>query len=351
MPPASFLWFFHQPASAGWLKRELAARRPDLRLAFSRPGLTTFKVDPARVEEPALTAFARARGRSLGQANNVAEVLTLTTTLPAGPLRLHVFERDLDKPADERDPVVVGSRARSLEEEIRAALPGRFLPEVQALPGDMVLDVITAPAEQPDDGLFVGHHRHDRSHGPWPGGVAHVPIPAAAPSRAWAKIEEAIAWSGLVPRAGDNAVEIGSAPGGASYALLERGLHVHGIDPGAMSPLVLDYVGARGNRFVHHARPAAEVDARALPRKIHWLANDVNLAPMVALRYVERLVALAGDRLRGAFITLKLNDDAIFEALPRLAVRIGRLGAKETRWVQLPSHRSEIVAILRWSAE
>jgi 23S rRNA (cytidine2498-2'-O)-methyltransferase len=344
----SFLWFLHQPASARWMKRELAARRPDLRFAFSRPGLTTFKVDPERANEPALSSFSRARGTSLGRAQEAAGVLALAGALGPGPLRLHVFERDPVGLAEERDPLVAGSRARALDAALRAEAPGRFLPEMEAMAGDQVLDVITAAAEQPADGLFVGWHRHDRTHGPWPGGVAHAAIPASAPSRAWAKIEEAIRWSGLVPRAGECALEIGSAPGGASLALLERGLEVHGIDPGAMSPLVLDYLGPRGNRFVHHAHPAAEVDRNALPRKIRWLTCDVNLAPMVALRYVERFVALAQGRLRGAFLTLKLNDEGIFEALPRLALRIERLGARELRWVQLPSHRQEIVAILEW---
>jgi hypothetical protein len=69
---------------------------------------------------------------------------------------------------------------------------------------------------------------------------------------------------------------------------------------------------------------------------------------MVALRYVERFVALAHGGLRGAFLTLKLNDDGVFAALPRLAERIGKLGAREVRTVQLPSHRSEVVAILAW---
>ena len=69
---------------------------------------------------------------------------------------------------------------------------------------------------------------------------------------------------------------------------------------------------------------------------------------MIALKYVERFVALAKGGLRGAFLTLKLNDDGVFEALPRLANRIEQLGAREVRYVQLPSHRSEIVAILVW---
>jgi 23S rRNA (cytidine2498-2'-O)-methyltransferase len=345
---STFLWFLHQPASVGWLKRELAARRPELRLAFSRPGLTTFKVDADRADDPPQSSFSRAWGRSLGRATSVDEVLALAAPLGAGPLRLHVFERDPDRPADERDPAIVGARPAALDQALRQAAPDRFVAGAQATAGELVLDVVTAPGELPDDGLLVGWHRHDRSRGPWPGGVPHVPVPPAAPSRAWAKIEEAIRWSGLEPRPGERAVELGSAPGGASYALLERGLEVHGIDPGKMAPAVLDHVGPHGNRFVHHAMPAAEVDRRAVPRPIHWLASDVNLAPMVALRYVERFVALARGTLRGAFVTLKLNDDGIFEALPRLAARVEKLGAREVRYTQLPSHRSEIVAILAW---
>lgn len=345
MPDSSFLWLLHQPASAAWLKRELAARRPDLRLAWSRPGLTTWKVDAGRAGEPISSSFARAQGRSLGRASTVEEVLTLATRLAEERLRLHVFERDLDAPADERDPTRAGARARALEVELRARST-RFLDGDEARPGERVLDVIAAPAERPEEPLLVGEHVHDRAHGPLPGGVPHVRIPVEAPSRAWAKIEEAIRWSGLQPRAGQTAVELGSAPGGASWALLERGLDVHGVDPGAMAAPVLRYRGASGNRFVHHAQPAAEVERGALPRRFEWLLSDVNLAPMVALRYVERYVALAHGGLAGAFLTLKLNDDGVFEALPRLMERIAKLGAREVRYTQLPSHRSEIVAVL-----
>lgn len=344
---SDFLWFLHQPAAASWFKRELTTHRPDLRFAFSRPGLTTFKVDAQRASEAAPSSFARAHGRSLGRASDVAGVLA---ALPPddGPLRLHVFERDLDVPAEERDASVAGRRAAALDAALRDAARPRFLREVEARPGDRVLDVICAPAEKPEEEWLIGTHVHDDTRGPFPGGVAHVTIPGAAPSRAWAKIEEAIRWSGLVPQGGERAVELGSSPGGASYALLERGLEVHGVDPGAMAEPVLRYRGARGNRFVHHRMPAAEVERRHLPHRFEWLASDMNLAPMVALRYVERFVALAHGGLRGAFITLKLNDEGVFAALPKLKERIGKLGAARVRYTQLPSHRSEIVAILSW---
>ena len=348
MSDSTFLWFLHQPASAGWLKRELAQRRPDLRFAFARPGLTTWKVDASRADEPVTSSFARAWGRSLGRAANVADLVALTATLPKEPLRLHVAERDPDVATDERDPAVAGSRARALELALREAAPDRFMNGTEAQRGELVLDVIVAAAEHKDDGLFVGWHRHDRSRGPFPGGVTYVPIPEDSPSRAWAKIEESFRWSGVYPCEGEYVVELGSAPGGISFALLSRGLYVHGVDPGLMAPNVLNYVGRRGNKYTHHTLAAASLERQALPKRYQWIVSDMNLAPMVALKYLERYVALGKGELKGAFITLKINDDGIFAALPRLYERIAAFGAREVRYVQLPSHRNELVAILEW---
>ena len=320
-----------------------------MRFAFARPGLTTFKdtAGPADAAWSLPSSFARAWGTSLGR-GGVVEVLAAVAALPAGRLRLHVFERDIDVPIDEQDPAQRGARAAAVEAELRAAAPDAFHLDVRAVAGDLVLDVMVPNGREPDEPWLIGSHRHDAGHGPWPGGVTHVPAPPHAPSRAWCKLEEALRWGDLEPRPGEVAVELGAAPGGASLAMLERGVEVHGIDPGAIDPAVLGFAGPHGNRFHHHHRPAAEVERKDLPRHYQWLLLDVNLAPMVALRYVERFVALAHGGLRGAILTLKLNDDGVVAALPRLLERIGKLGARRLRVTQLPSHRSEVVAILTW---
>ncbi|MBK9029850.1 MAG: hypothetical protein IPL61_00660 [Myxococcales bacterium] len=346
-----FVWVTHQVATTRWLKQELAARAPHLKFAFARPGLTTFRVDgqapTGAVEMP--TSFARAWGRSLGRGGQAEVLATLATLAPeAAPVRLHVFERDLDVPVDEQDPAERGARARTVEAALRAAAPGAFHDEVRARPGDRVLDVVVPHGHDPDEPWLIGTHDHDLRHGPWPGGVTHVPPPPEAPSRAWCKIEEALRWADLEPAPGEIAVELGAAPGGASYAMLVRGAEVHGVDPGAMHPDVLGFRGPHGNRFVHHHLPAAEVPKAALPRRYQWLLLDVNLAPMVAMKYVERFVALAHGGLKAAVLTLKLNDDGVVAALPRLLERLGKLGARTLRVTQLPSHRSEVVAILTW---
>jgi 23S rRNA (cytidine2498-2'-O)-methyltransferase len=352
-PDAPFVWVTHQPGVARWAKRELAERAPHLRFAFARPGLMTFKVTGG-AGLPVPSSFARASGWSIGRTADLEAFRVLVDAWREAdrkrraPLRLQVFERDVDVPREERDPQTRGARASAIEATLRESLPKAFASEPRARRGDVVLDVIVPHGGEPDEPWFVGWHVHDANHGPWPGGTPGVAAPPEAPSRAWSKIEEALRWADFELRPGELAVELGSSPGGASFALLERGLTVYGVDPGAMDPRVLAYEGAHGQRFVHLHAPAAEVDKLALPRRYQWLLSDVNLAPMIALKYIERFVALAHGGLRGAVLTLKLNDDGVVAALPRLRERIGKLGARSVRYTQLPSHRSEIVALLRW---
>jgi hypothetical protein len=102
--------------------------------------------------------------------------------------------------------------------------------------------------------------------------------------------------------------------------------------------------------FTHLQRPVAELDRAALPRRFDWLLLDVNLAPTIGLRYVEDLLRSTGARPRVALLTLKLNDDEVANSLGRLQARLAALAGEHgrVRVTQLPSHRSEVVAILDW---
>ena len=129
----AFVWFTHQPASAAWLKRELAAKRPDLRFAFSRPGLTTFKVDPARADEPSASSFARAYGRSLGRATTPDEVLALAASCRPGRRaapRVRARSGSARRRARRRRSPVRAPAA--LDAALRAAAPGRFADRTEA---------------------------------------------------------------------------------------------------------------------------------------------------------------------------------------------------------------------------
>ncbi len=306
------------------MKLDVAQARPELRFAYSRPGLVTFKSARAISPDDAPgSGFAHVWGRSIGAAGDPAAAAAQFAEL--GTTRVHVFARQ---------PEVAPGAAVDLA-------PWQALgPGGPAELGELVADVIVAPAA--GEPAWLGVHRHDRLRLPHPGGAIPVEIPGDAPSRAYAKIEEAIAWAALPIAAGHVALEIGAAPGGAVLALARRGLDVWAVDPGELAPNVLALPG------VHHvAKKVGALRWEELPARIDWLLVDVNLAPQVALHEVARLMPRLLPTLRGAVFTLKLNDWAFVAELPALVERIRRMGLADVSLRHLPSNRREICAVAR----
>jgi 23S rRNA (cytidine2498-2'-O)-methyltransferase len=315
---AEFVFATCLPGVEPAVKLDLARARPELRLSYSRPGLLTFK--SARAVEPddvPGSVFARVWGRSLGAVSDPAAAAPRLAAL--GAARVHVFAR-------EPEAVVELSAWQGLGPGGPAEL------------GELVADVIVGAA--PGEPAWLGVHRHDRARLPHAGGQIHVEVPGEAPSRAYAKIEEAIAWAALPIEAGHVALEIGAAPGGAVLALARRGLEVWGVDTGQLAPNVL----ALPN--VHHVgKKVGALRWEELPARIDWLLVDVNLAPQVALHEVARLMPRLGRTLRGAVFTLKLNAWTFVAELPALAERIRQMGLPDVRMRHLPSNRREICAV------
>lgn len=317
----------------GHVKEDVSRDLPALRLAYSRPGFLTFKIDddvPPEVPRP--SPWARVWGSSLGRVRRADDALAL---LPADARRLHVWGlAELD--GDEA-PVAQAEAA------LREAAPGRFQTEPRARDGELVVDVIVAA----DGAWLVGMHRHGPGRSPFPGGELPVEVPADAPSRAYAKLEQAIAWAGMPVAGGHVAVEVGSAPGGAAYALARRGVSVWGVDPGAMAPHVLAYVGPGGARVHHVQETLASVRWEMLPRAVDWLLLDVNLAPPVAIHGLARLVPAWRKQLRGAVLTLKMNDAIVRRGVATWLHRVAALGFRDVLVTHLPANHAELCVIAR----
>jgi len=300
------------------VKLDVGRARPELKFAYSRPGLVTFKsLRAITADDTPGTVFAHVWGRSVGAASDPAAAAMQLAAL--GAHRVHVFAREPDERTDLAAWQALGAGGPAAD-------------------GELVADVIVPPvAGEP---AWLGVHRHDRFRSPHAGGTFPVAVPAEAPSRAYAKIEEAIAWLGLPVASGQVAVEIGAAPGGAVYALARRGLEVWGVDTGDLAPVVL----ALPN--VHHVvKKIGALRWEELPPHVDWLLVDVNLAPQVALHEVARLMPRLKATLRGAVFTLKLNDWTFVAELPALVERIRQMGLPDVRMRHLPSNRREICAV------
>lgn len=167
--------------------------------------------------------------------------------------------------------------------------------------------------------------------------LANLQQPEQAPSRAWLKIAQACQ---LFPRDRSGyALEIGCAPGGAAYHLLELGLKLVGVDPGEMAPEIM-----ANERFHHVKKPVQDIEGRDLKHKFSLLAVDTNLPASVSVKESLRLAEYSGKELKEVFLTVKLPTPKLVASLQRYQGTLERLGFK-AMLIQLPSHHREILLV------
>jgi 23S rRNA (cytidine2498-2'-O)-methyltransferase len=344
--PPDFVFATCQVGAEGALKAENARAWPALHFAYSRGGFLTFKMPAGHALADDLdlgSVFARAHGISLGKvsfetlAAGAAEVWRIAGRRPYDAL--HVWQRDTAAIGHRGFEPHVTPAALAAEEAIRGQSEAIARPLARvAEPGALVLDCILVEAHE----WWVGYHRATTPERCFPGGLRDIGLPEGAVSRAYLKMEEALAWSGLPIQAGQKFVEIGCAPGGASQALLDRGLRVIGIDPARVDARVLEHPN-----FTHVQKRGADVRRREF-RGVTWLAADMNVAPRYTLDTVEAIVTHPTINIRGLLLTLKLLEWKLAEQVPAYIERVKRWGYSHVAARQLPHNRREVcLAALR----
>ncbi len=363
----NFIFVTCQVGAEPAVKAELARKWPAFRFAYSRPGFLTFKLPAGAVlaEDFDLhSVFARAYGFSIGKVTGttvsecVGKFWDLVEDRPFDAL--HVWQRDLFEPGHrgyEPGPTEFSSeveRAIAADLKIRkhkANIGGSQESGVEAqesliqtastaplTAGQLILDCILV---EPNE-WWIGYHRTASITSRWQGGMYPVEFPEGMVSRAYLKMEEALAWSRMPLKAGELWAEIGSAPGGSSQALLKHGVRVLGIDPAKMDPAVL----ANPN-FTHVQMRGADVRRREY-RDVRYLTADINVAPNYTLDTVESIVTHQDVNIRGLLLTLKLLEWKLADELPQYLDRIRSWGYGQVRARQLHHNRQEVcVAAVR----
>ncbi len=118
--------------------------------------------------------------------------------------------------------------------------------------------------------VSIGHTRDDREP---VGGVMRLRMPGAAPSRSTLKLDEAFRRlmgeeereSLLSP--GQRAVDLGAAPGGWTWQMVRRHIHVTAVDNGPMAPELME------SGLVTHVR--ADGFTWRPERAVDWLLCDI----------------------------------------------------------------------------
>lgn len=256
---------------------------------------------------------------------------------------LHVLAPDFVRRGSERPaPHPLTSAARELEELLEKKIAGRA--DKRGI----------APADGPPDALLqvmIGDGwRAWRSLAPlrddplraWPARFVAGRAPVAgfedAPSSAYRKLVEALAWTGARPGPGEVVLDLGAAPGGWAYVLLELGAEVHAYDRAALSDRV-----ARHPNLEHFKKDAFE---HAPLAEAEWIVCDVIDEPARLLAVARE--ALQSERLRGLVLTVKLKRPvkkrAIADARRVLARARGRF---DGRIKQLVHNKNEVTLLAR----
>jgi 23S rRNA (cytidine2498-2'-O)-methyltransferase len=343
---AEFIIVTCQVGAERAVKNEIARTWNEFRFAYSRPGFATFKIpEKHRLKDDfdLRSVFSRAYCFSLGKVRGAdssemaREAWKLFEHRRAN--RIHVWPRDAKEAGDRGyepgiTPEAIAIHAKLLEHcpcknSLAKKTPDPLQPAKQ---GELIFDcVLVEPGE-----WWIGCHRADQIATRWPGGMSQTKLPESAVSRAWLKMEEALRWSQLPIQTRAHVAEIGSAPGGASQALMAHGALVTGIDPAEMHPDVLKHP-----HFTHIRQRSTQVRRREF-RKIRWLTADMNVAPNYTLDAVENLVLHPQISIRGLLLTLKLPKWDLAEQVPEYIERVKSWGYNFVKARQLQHNRHEI---------
>ncbi len=333
---ARFYFTTCRAGSESTLKRDVARRHGGrLTPAFMKPQFITWKEVGEAQTWDRLSLFARVSGVSLGLCKTVAEVVVQVRKISTGHVHLHVFPR-----ATPEDGVSAEEwqRMDAVAAEIEQA--GVKIHQQPPSPGDTVVDVVVG--ESDTESLFLGTHEHLPGGHAHPGGLPRLTVSDQVPSRAWLKLEQALAWRGWdkADWRGRTALDLGCAPGGATYALLNRGMNVIGVDTGEMDGRVFKLADAKAVSFEHWRIPAGKIDLGSLPSRIDLLVCDINLAPHQVLPMVERVQRhTPATRL---ILTLKLNTPELEDRAEEFLKAVRRFAPGPVYATQLAGNRREI---------
>lgn len=171
----------------------------------------------------------------------------------------------------------------------------------------------------------------------WPGGRARMKLGGDRPSRAARKLEEALAWLGTSPGAGELCVDLGAAPGGWTWLLLNRRARVIAVDPAQLDPQL------RSQRRLRHVQANAFDWQPEEPAD--WLFCDMAYRPLEVAQMLGRWARRRQTRMLVSNFKLPMKRKA--EMVARLRELLAASGYQQLRTRQLYHDREEITLTAR----
>ncbi len=334
---SNFIFIVCQAGAESALKTEISKTNPELKFSYSRPGFVTFKSEKELTvdfELKSIFTFAYGLNISRFKKNQLSELFKLINTES-----VHVIEREFHASDTEPKEYSFGLMRDQFLSDHKKEL-SKF--KVNQIPNEneMITDIIIID----DNEFWLGVHKHNYTHRAFVGGRPEIRLPQNAPSRAYLKLEEACLVHEIKFNPNETAVEIGSAPGGASLALLNHGLKVVGIDSAQMSDVVL-----KNKNFTHLRKSIVDVQPKELPPKAEWILIDINQKSEVALKAIELMVKKYKNTIKGMILTFKISDLKSFsKVVSTIQKELKRLQFKKIRIKHLTNNKNELnVTVLK----
>jgi 23S rRNA (cytidine2498-2'-O)-methyltransferase len=146
----------------------------------------------------------------------------------------------------------------------------------------------------------------------FPNGEIHfVKDRAGPPSRAYLKLWEALTLIGRRPQPGEVCIDLGSSPGGWSWALQQMGARVISVDKAPLTPEIAGLPGIE-----HRQESAFALDPRTVG-PVDWVFYDVVCYPPRLLGLIERW--LAAGICRNFVCTIKFQGPTDHDTARRFA--------------------------------
>ncbi len=182
---------------------------------------------------------------------------------------------------------------------------------------------------------------------PWPMGIARLRLPKEAPSRATLKLEEA--WHHFIPAAdwdmrlasGMRAVDLGAAPGGWTWQLVQRSIYVQAIDNGPMNVELMD------SGLVTHVKSDGFIFEPKKP--VDWLVCDIVDKPARTSSLITKWFAQAYCRyavfnlklpMKQRYLEVNLCHEKITSALQQKGIHV------QLQFKQLFHDREEVTGFI-----
>jgi 23S rRNA (cytidine2498-2'-O)-methyltransferase len=143
------------------------------------------------------------------------------------------------------------------------------------------------------------------------GEIHFVEDRSGPPSRAYLKLWEALTLIGRRPAPGEICLDLGSSPGGWSWALQQMGAQVISVDKAPLTPEIAHLPGIE-----HRQESAFALDPRTVG-PVDWLFSDVVCYPTRLLALVERWFATG--TCRNFVCTIKFQGPTDHETARRFA--------------------------------